>query len=73
MKIEYHNDGKGKYQSWEAKISHHFTSDNIQGFENSISHLELEAYGATQEEARKAIVKQILNTTMDLLGVIEKL
>jgi hypothetical protein len=66
MKIEYHNDGKGKYQSWTATatINGDFTNTNT---------ITLEAYGATQEEARKALAQQILQTTIDLLGVIEKL
>jgi dsRNA-specific ribonuclease len=63
MKIEYHNDHKGKYQSWTATA----TAESING------DLHLEAYGATKEEAEKALAQQILQTTIDLLGVIEKL
>ena len=62
MKIEYHKHPT----QWSAKIT-------IQGEPTYTSGLTLEAYGDTQEEARKALVKQILETTIDLLGVIEKI
>jgi hypothetical protein len=63
MKIEYHNDQKGKYQSWTATAT----------IESTYNPINLEAYGATKEEARKALLKQITITIKSLLGLIEKL
>ena len=64
MKIEYHNDHKNKYQSWTATAT----------IEGSLQEdITLEVYGATQQEARKELIKQISITIKTLLGVIEKL
>ena len=63
MKIEYHNDHKGKYQSWTTTA----TIESISG------DITLEAYGATQEQAKDALLKQVTITIKNLLGVIEKL
>jgi hypothetical protein len=67
MKIEYHNDGKGKYQSWTAKLVLNGDLDS------STQMITLEAYGPHKEQATHHLIKQILQTTIDLLGVIEKL
>ena len=66
MKIEIHNDGKGKYQSWEAKaiLNHEVT--------NAWSIMEVEAYGATEQEARQNLGKLIKSLVQDLTQIQSK-
>ena len=66
-KVEYHNDGKHKHQSWEAKIV--LNSD----FDNGWNLITMEAYGATKEEAKSNLEVQIKETIKEFKAGLKDL
>lgn len=65
--IETKNDGKEKYQSWEAEVQ----QDGSDGMGHYDAHFT--GYGATEYEAKQNVVQQVDNLIKNLKRIKDTL
>ena len=68
IKVGYHDDGKGKFQSHEVFLLEEFPVNYMIGYT-----FDTTAYGESFEEARNALVQLIKDQCTRLLKVAEEL